>query len=108
MKASAGQIICFDNEGFPLFGCVTSILDGIKPHAIVDTCLGCAYVSDSKILQVYPEVQVGHTVGVTINGVSTRWTVLGMRLNRATVILFCQCVISNEIKPFPIQGVRFV
>ena len=103
---STGQIIEFDGgNDTSLFGEVVTRLEGLKPHYVVKTTLGAAYVSDSKIVQTFPYLEMGSTVYVFREGSKHRYSVLGVTLRLQTAIVIGRCFLTGNISLLPIQEI---
>lgn len=113
VKVNPNQIIRFEcstdnGEDYIAYGQVISKLKGLKTHYIVQTGIGVAYVSNSKILEQYPQACLGQTIQATINGQVTRWTIVSITMKHTTCLLYCQCPVTGNIRPFSIGEVTFL
>lgn len=111
-KVNPNQIIRFEcstdaGEDYIAYGQVISKLRGLKTHYIVQTGNGVAYVSNSKILEQFPSACIGATVQADVNGQATRWTIASISLRGYACLLYCQCCVTGNIRPFSISEVTF-
>ncbi len=113
VKVNPNQVIRFEcetdqGEKYISYGIVISKLKGLKTHYVVQTAFGPAYVSTTKILEQYPQACQGQTIQAEVDGQVTRWTIKDVCLRHYACLLYCQCPVTGNIRPFNIREVSFL